>query len=262
MSSDYGFIVDAIKFSHSSTSTFENCPYSFKLMYIDALPRENNFYGEFGTLIHLCLEKYFTGELEAYELSGYYKQTYDTIVKSAPPPYPVGIDLKYKEQGQYFFDFFYFEKEKYDVLATEDMLEFDLNGLTVVARPDLVLKEKESKNILLYDYKTAAPFWKDKKTGKEITDVSKMDGYYKQMFIYTYALRKQKNIAIDEIALWFTRLDKTVIVPWSLEKETEAIYELEKTIDKIKTAEDFPFNNSNSFFCNNLCGSRLFCEFR
>ena len=111
--SSYDFILSGVRFSYSSTTTFENCKYSFKLAYLDLVPRENNFYGEYGTLIHECFEKFFRGELEAYELSGYYRSTYDKVVVDPAPVPPVGLDEKYRKQGQDFFDTFSFEKEKY-----------------------------------------------------------------------------------------------------------------------------------------------------
>ncbi len=72
---NFDFITGNIRYSHSSTSTFDNCRYAFKLHYIDALRGKGNFYGEYGTLVHECLEKFFNGELGAFELSQYYTST-------------------------------------------------------------------------------------------------------------------------------------------------------------------------------------------
>jgi hypothetical protein len=261
--SDYDFIIDNLKFSYSSASTFNTCAYSYKLAYIDALPKENNFYSDYGTLVHECFEKYFTGEKESFELSQYYRQNYDRIVTSPPPASPYGISDKYKVQGQDFFDSFSFNKDDYDILLVEDTVEFDVNFLKVVARPDLVLKDKATGKNILYDYKTATPFWEDKKTGKEKSDKKKLEGYYQQMHIYTYGLRNEKDMPIDEIVLWFPRLlGKMVSIPWELERENDAIAWLDGIITSIRAENIFPYNNSNDYFCNNLCGVRAFCEYR
>lgn len=260
--SSYDFIIDGIRFSHSSVSTFETCPYSFKMAYIDALPRENNFFAEYGTLVHECLEKYFKGELEAFELSAYYSNLYDSVIKTPPPPSYVDLYEKYKNQGMTFFDNFSFDKSNYDVLLTEDKIDFELNGVMVTARPDLVLKNKRTGKSSLFDYKTSVPFKEDKRTGKLIPDTKKINGYYKQMFIYTHAVREIKGIPIDSITLWFPRVDSKVEIDWEEEKEKEALDWFLNSVSKIRNEEFFPYNNTNNYFCNNLCGVRKFCEYR
>jgi hypothetical protein len=261
--STYDFITDNIRFSYSSTSTFNNCAYSFKLTYIDNMcPRQNNFFGEYGNLIHSCFENYFNEKIESYETSQYYRDNYNLVVKTPPPSIPSNLEEKYKQSGQDFFDSFSFDKENYEVMLVEDKIDFDLDGVLIVAKPDLVLMNKKTGDFILYDYKTATPYWEDKKTGKEKSDAKKLAGYYQQMFIYTYALRNYRITPIDEIVLWFIRLNKKVSIPWSLEKEEKAIASLIETIEKIKKEELFIYNNSNLYFCDNLCGVRAFCEYR
>lgn len=260
--SSHEFIISGIRFSYSAVSTFDICNHSYKLTYIDAVPRENNFYGEFGTLAHDCFEKYFSNELEAYELSEYYRSIYDEVVKDPAPTPPFGLDERYKAQGQEFFDNFSFDKENYDVLLIEDKIDFDLGDIKAVAKPDLVLRRKKTGKITLFDYKTATPFKTDKRTGKEIADTKKIEGYYKQMYLYTYALRNHRNIPIDEITLWFMRIDRKVTIPWSLVKEEEAMHWFTSSIATITDEEVFQYNNQNPYFCNNLCSVRQFCEYR
>lgn len=260
--STHDFIVDNIRFSYSSASTFSTCPYSWKLTYLDALPRENNFYAEFGTLVHECFEKFFNKELEAFELSNHYATRYSEIVKSNPSTVGFALTEKYKEQGFNFFNNFSFELNKYDVILVEGKIEFDLNGAMFVAKPDLVLRDKETKKNILYDYKTSAPIRIDKRTNKEIVDKSKIEGYYKQMYTYTYALREHMSTPIDSIRLLFPRLDRIIETPWSKEKEDSSIEWISDIIGNIKSSEEFPYNNSNNYFCNNLCSVRKFCEYK
>lgn len=258
---DYDFIVDNMRFSYSSLSTFETCPYSFKLSYIDYLERKGNFYAEYGTLVHSTMEKYFTKELDSYELSDYFLNNYDKVVVSpAPPPY--GMYERYMEEGKIFFDNFSFDRELYDILATEEKIEFNLGEALFTARPDLILKNKESGIISLFDYKTSSTFKINKRTGVETADKKKLEGYYKQMYTYTYAISLVKGISIDEISLWFTRPDRIVTIPRNLEDEKKSINWVEGVIQKVKSEEVFKYDNSNPYFCNNLCNVRDFCEYR
>lgn len=255
--------MDGIRFSHSSAKTYETCAYSFKLTYIDSLRKEgeDNFYSDYGNLVHECFEKFFRDELDVFELSQYYRDNYDRIVIHNAPPENYGLGDKYREQGQVFFDNFYFDKSLYKILLVEDKIDFPLEGFTMTARPDLVLQEIETGKNIMFDYKTATPYWVGK-DGKEKEDKKKTEGYYKQMHIYTYALRNFKNMNIDEISLWYPRLSKIVTIPWEIEKENEAMEWLKDIVKRIKEDEQFMFDNSSPYFCNNICSVRKFCEFK
>ena len=84
--SSYDFFIDGINFSYSSASSFESCPYGFKLNCIDAKSKDNNFFAEYGNLIHEGMAKFFNKELYDFQLSEYYKKFYNTYVIDAPPP--------------------------------------------------------------------------------------------------------------------------------------------------------------------------------
>lgn len=260
--SDYDFIIDNIRFSYSALSTYSTCPYSYKLSYIDSLPRENNFYSEYGTLVHECLEKYFKGELDIFELSLYYNKRYNEVIISPPPPYPPDISSKYRQEGEIFFNNFNFDIENYEIIFVEDKIDLDIDGIDFVARPDLVLKHTKTKKNILYDYKTSMPFRTDKKTGREIVDRQKMISYHKQMRIYSYALRHEKNIPIDDIMLWFIRGDRKELVKTNKTLEKETIKWLKENVKAIKEENIFAYNNSNTYFCNILCNVRNYCKYK
>jgi CRISPR/Cas system-associated exonuclease Cas4 (RecB family) len=261
--SSYDFIVDDITYSYSSTSSFENCAWGFKLSYIDAkMPRADNFFAEYGNLVHDVFEQFFTDKVDIYELSKYYMDNYKRYIKTPAPVENPGLEEKYIQQGKDFFDNISFDKDAYEVLYAEDKIDFNVGDVKFTARPDLVLKEKATAKNILFDYKTATPFWTSKKDGKENSDSKKINGYYQQMYMYTHALRNFKNIAIDDISLWFPRLDKILTVPWEQVKEDEAITKVLDTVKKIKEEEYFPYNNSSPYFCNNLCSVREFCTYR
>ena len=260
--SSYDFITDSIRFSHSSSSTFHTCPLAFKLSYIDKVqPRAENFYGEYGLLIHECFEAFFRGELDAYELSQYYDRKYSEMIKTPCPSPPEGLEEKYKQQGKEFFNNFYFDRDAYEILIIEDKIDFELDGVMLVAKPDLVLKHKETGKTSLIDYKSSIVFRTNKRTGKETTDQKKLRGYYKQLYLYAYALRVHANIPIDEITIWFVRPERFLTTPWLPEKEEKAMRMLKELIVRIKAEEEFKADNSAPYFCNNICGVREHCEF-
>lgn len=261
--SSFDFIIDNIKFSYSSLTTYETCPYSFKLTYIDKCEREENFYGQYGTLVHETMYQYFSNQLDMFELSGYFLDNYDKVVQAYPPVYPAGLGETYRDAGLEFFDNFSFDKSGYDVIMNEEKVEFEFDdGVQFVGRPDLVLFEKRKGDFSLVDYKTSAPFKINRRTGNEVTDTKKIAGYHKQMYIYTYALRNYKFTPINKITLWFTRPNRKLTIDWKEADEEKAIRWLKRQVSAIKKDEKFLFNNSNSYFCNNLCSVRESCEYR
>ena len=263
--SSHDFIIDQIVFSYSSLNTYYTCPYSFKLNYIDKRDKLENFFGQYGSLIHDTIFQYFSDKLDVYELTGYFLENYDKVMTSPPPPYPAGMEAKYKEGGIEFFNNFSFDKSKYDIKLMEEKIDVELeNGLKFVAKPDLVLFNKEMGTFALMDYKTSAPFRVDKRSGKEIVDKKKLEGYYTQMYLYTYSLRNFLFTPIDHIVLWFTRPEKHLTVLWNEEHEKQAVAWLLETVEKIKADEEFiPCDVvKNNYFCRNLCSVRESCEYK
>lgn len=260
--SDFDFIIGNIRFSHSSTSTFETCAYGFKLHYIEGLPSKSNFYSEFGTLIHECMEKFFTKELTEWELPSYYRENFNKVITS---PLPMGQEYlreRYMNQGEDFLNSFYFPIDDFNIVIVEDTIEFDIDDISVTARPDLVLQNKVTGDYILYDYKTSLPFKTSKITGVESVDNLKIDGYKRQMGIYTYAVRNIRKFPIKSVVLWFPRAFREISYEWVQENEDKTIKWLKDTVAKIRIEKDFYPNNKNYYFCNNLCNVREYCEYR
>ena len=80
------FILDGIKWSFSSVNAYATCPRMFKLSYIDGIRKSGNGFAEFGTFVHLILERYYTGKLDFFDLVQFYKAHYAENVKLGFPP--------------------------------------------------------------------------------------------------------------------------------------------------------------------------------
>jgi hypothetical protein len=260
--SSWDFIIDGMRLSFSSVTSFETCKGGWKLNYIDKVDSIDNFFSQYGKLVHECMEKYFKGELDAFELSGYYRDNFNNFVKAQPPSYPKGMGENYKEQGQDFFDNFTFNIEDYEILAIEDSASFnlDINGESImfIAKPDLLLKHKDTGLISLLDFKTSNPFRKYK--GQNVEDKKKTEGYYKQLYTYAHAVRETKGIQVSILALWFLRMGGEMLtVDWNEFDEKDTLDWLKSGIEKILAEEEFAYDKSNEYFCKNLCSVRHHC---
>jgi hypothetical protein len=75
-------------------------------------------------------------------------------------------------------------------------------------------------------------------------------------------MKQAEWLQIDRITLWFIRAKKEVSIAWDKEEQDKAIDWAEGVVNRIREEKDFMYNNSNSYFCNFLCGVRDFCEYR
>lgn len=239
-----------IRFSYSSLSSFETCKHGWYLTYIEQKERGQNFYSEYGLLVHETLEKFFRDELEAIELSDYYIGKWDEFIKS-PPPYFVKID-EYKEQGFQFFENFSFNKNDYNIILIEGIVNID-EEIKLVVKPDLIIQDKQTGKYILLDYKSSLIYKKGK------LDKDKWNGYKKQMSLYSAFC----GYPISEVWVWFIRDN---------ENEFEKFNPNEKDLNNIKdwANQSVKLINSeiefkptiNKFFCDNLCSVSSFCKFK
>lgn len=258
MAGEYGFILDNMNFSFSSVSTFENCNYAFKLTYIDAEERVNNFYGQYGSFIHLIMEKFFDGELDYFEMASYFEDNYDKQITIFPPAFQGQIYDTYKEKGKKFFENFSFDRNQYDTLIVEDSIYLAVDGYKAIAKPDLLLKDKTTGKHILIDFKTANVY---KPNGT--LDQKKMNGYMKQFLLYAWAIEQDRGIVVDEIHVWFINCNgKVEKASVDQQAMVENLEWFKNSLNNIVNEGNFEPNNTNKFFCQNLCSVSGKCEFK
>lgn len=258
MNEFYDMVTGGMRFSYSSVSSFITCPYMFKLTYIDAEDRSGNWYADFGLLVHEVLEKYVKGELEIMELATYYEENYPRVVTSPSPPYPAGIADRYYADGLNFFQNLDFNKDDYEIVNIEDKINVEYNTIKIVIKPDLVLKDKRTGDVILFDYKTSNPFKNDKPDKKKLAE------YHKQMYLYAYFINHTTDIKINKIKLWFVRINKFDEFDYSEEDAGEVVNWFFDSVMSIRVEEEYsPCDTTkNKFFCQQLCGVSQFCKFK
>jgi len=250
--SGYSFIIEDMIWSFSRLSSFHQCPYSWKLAYIDCIKGENNFFAEYGTLIHEILEKYAKGEVEIYELSSIFQESFKkAIPHKAPPNKYVKLDQTYLASGIAYFEGFEGFGD-FEIIAVEKEINFKINNLNIKGFIDLLVKDKEG-NLHIIDHKSSDP--------KSVKS-AKAKEYWKQMTLYAMAIYDEYGIYPKQLHLnafrkqqWFTidfdEAQVDVVKNWVID-----------TADKIMIEEKFaPL--SDGYFCNFLCNFRnKICEYK
>ena len=262
MEDELDFLLDTMTWSFSRLNSFYNCPYEWKLRYIDCNKSENGFFGEYGSLIHKILEKYEKGELSLFELNDYYEEHFsENVPHDAPPNKYVDIKQSYYEKGLDYFNNIDLDLDKYEVLGVEKEVRFQIAGKDFVGYIDLLLKEKETGKIIILDHKSASiKILKNGKVSK--SDQEHVREFIRQLCLYSIPIIEEYG-HVDEL-WWNLFKDKNWLkMPFNKEDYDEAIQWAEDTLKLIETEKEWLPNNSSSYYCNYLCGQRNnACEYK
>ena len=256
MPNDYSFELDHLTFSFSSLSAYHTCKYSFKLQYIDVEPRQQNFFGEYGSFIHKIMEFYWQGELPKEEMANYFEAVYNDIMKTPPPSFPEGMEEKYYNDALEFLRNFPYDRDDYDVIATEGKYNTEYKGISIVVRPDLILRDKRTGEIVMLDFKTSKPV----KGKKQAWDEAKIAEYVKQTLLYAHFYQVVTGMKVNRIKLLFVRLNREYVVEVTEESIQPVLEWLEKTVQLIKWEDDFEPTVDN-YFCSQICSVRDACKY-
>lgn len=246
-------------YSHSKLSTFENCPYQYKLKYIDKIKVDmpNTIESFMGSRVHETLEQLYKDKkfqkeisksslLEFYEKLWKLKYTDDILIVKANQ----GLTAEnYKKMGTKFISDYYDKYEPFEQLTilgletTDRMLLPDGNQWHV--RIDKLACDNEG-NYFVCDYKTNSRM----KTQQE-ADADR------QLALYSIWVKdKFKDVKSVKLVWHMLAFNKNV----SSERSDEELEKLEKNvcneIKKIESATEFPRRQTG--LCN-YCVYKSIC---
>ena len=279
------FILDGMRWSFSSVNTYNTCPQAFRLGYLDALPRVDNAFSDWGTFMHSLMEKYFRGEAEFFELSQIYVNEYQNNVR-CQFPFNKFCDLseRYYNAGKEYLDKFEGLFEGCEVIGVELKVQLMIEGRPFVGVIDLLLKDGD-------DYIIA-----DHKSKGRWTSKRELSEYARQLYLYAFYVlehhgRWPKLLVFhmvrnggELVEIPFAESDALAARQWFLDT-IDAIYadaKFESTpntyrrqIDELKLAyenKEIKYDEyrkrkkslenalkKSGWFCEVLCGSRQNC---
>lgn len=222
---------------------------------------EDNLTMSFGTAIHETLQLYLKtlynkSEADAKRIDNmkYFKWSFTRqIVKKNIPHTPEELDGFIEDGRNIIHEFLlpenrirHFPKEKWVLLGIEDELNENIrNNVTLNGFIDIVLKEKQTGNIRIIDFKTSNNGWTSY-TKEDFTKIS-------QLLLYKALYSKKHNIPLSKINVEFFILrrklyDQTkvkydqsriqIFKPQSYQKDIiEVIQEFGKFVDACFTPE-------------------------
>lgn len=226
------------------------------------MPSLTGCYGQYGTLIHNCLEKYAKGELAEYELSNEYKNNFDKIV-TEPFPDNAYVDLKekYYNQGLDYFNNFEGFGDR-EILGIEKEYFFKVGNYDFTGKVDLEFQGE------IVDHKTKKEQHLLRLTKKHNKEdyIQMVDGRYihfdnfKQLYIYSIPYKEKHGAYPKFLTLNMIRFSDWYTIQFSEKDLEKAVQWVIEEINKIYHTNDFnKGENVNSYWCGVVCGQRLNC---
>lgn len=255
------FIIDTMVWSFSRLSSYHQCPYGFWLKYIQCNKGENNFFGEYGSLVHEILEKYEKEELSIFEISQYYEENFfDKVTCDAPGNKYVDIKQSYYDKGMEYLNNIDLDLENYEILGVEKEIKFTIGEYEMIGYIDLLLRDKDG-NIIVCDHKSAS--LKFKKNGEvSKTDYDHVLNFKRQLYLYSMAVINEYGV--EPKYLWWNlfKEQKWLKIDFNREEYCDALKWAEDTVKEIEN-ETAWLPNPDYYFCHNICDQRnSACEYK
>lgn len=249
---NYSFIISDMTWSYSRITAYEDCPYRFYLTYIKKTKGVRHFFTDYGSFMHLIIEKFLTGELKKSELVGYYLTNLKRNVIGKAPSQT--IFQNYFRQGLAYLS--QIEEPDNEVIGVEKKVEFMLDDKNFIGYIDKVSK---CDGIEITDNKSRA--LKQRSTRKKPTKTDEeLDKYLRQLYIYSIAIEKEYGELPKSLIFNCFRTQTTIKEPFDIVAYEDTKKWALNTIDTItKESEWKP--NIEWFKCKHLCDVCAECEY-
>ena len=249
----YTHLINQMKWSFSRLTAFEDCPYKFYLTYIEKVPKKEHFFSDYGSFVHLVMEKYLKGELKREDLVTYYILNFREYVKTKAPTEK--IFKNYFEQGiDYFMEI---PSPQTTCIGIEKDIEFFLDGKKFVGFIDVVSQDENGINIIDHKSRNLKPRGKGKKP--TLTD-KELDEYLRQLYIYSISIKEEFGVYPKNLIFNCFRTRKLVVEPFN-EEVLEAVKNWAiSLIEEIREESDWE-PNIEDFKCKHICSVSDSCEY-
>ena len=138
-----------------------NCPYEWKLHYIDGIEGESGFFAEVGSAMHETLEAYLKQEVDVFTLLEYFENKWqEYVIHDAPPNKYTDISQQYYQQCIDYINQLVFDFDKYEILGVEREVNFTIEQYKFHGFIDLLMRDKTTDEIIISDHKSFMPRFK------------------------------------------------------------------------------------------------------
>lgn len=225
-------------------------------------------FAQYGSQMHEWLEMTFKGIIQPEDLLELYLTDYTSKVTLPWPPNKwVDLEKSYYEDGLAFAKHFKGLSPKYEILGVELEVRAEIDGFKVIGYIDLLIKNKETGEIIIVDHKSK----------KKFSSKAEEKKYRKQLEFYGYLVHEIYGIWPSYTDLDLFRGQKHYIMPCTPDDciaakdyfidAVKSACETDEWLDKhtIKARENFLSEKDAKkagkadFFCSEICSVRTHC---
>lgn len=255
----YRFLISLMIWSFSRLSAFHNCPYEWKCSYLGGEKGSGSFYSEFGSLMHHILEQFIKGNVLRESLIAYYESQWSVFIEH---DLMKGDEIDFeKEQEYYDCGIDYLQNHlpdlsQFEILGVEKKVEFEIDGYNMIGFIDLLLKDKKTGEITIWDHKSSS--MKFKKNGEPYkSEEQHWKDFQRQLYLYSVPVLEEYG-RVDHLSWNLFRQGYVKTIDWNKEDFEEAKKWAVDTIHLIEQEEDWE-PKEDFFYCRNLCGQKSSC---
>jgi hypothetical protein len=270
--------------SFTQLALYLNCPLSWKLAYgLNLRSREQNIHFVFGNAIHKTIEKWLEfihwNKIDDFRYRDYFSDTYllefkDAVSKNNGIFSSETELMEFSDGGYRILDHLaknnpdYFNRDKYELLGIEVPIYYpvfeDRPDIRFLAYLDAVLRNKETGQILVIDFKTSTKEWNH----YQFDDKVKIG----QLLLYKYYFSKMYDVNIDDVIVEYVILARDAEIPENQVVEyvpEQGLESCDEFACMLETFVETVFNEHNQYELNTeypaLSGDNFsncrFCEF-
>lgn len=248
-------LIEAMPWSWSRLTAFDDCRYGWYLKYIlGCEPDQRGFFSGYGSLIHEILELFLSGKASRDALVCYYLNRFREATQGEVPKQE--MRMRYFEDGLDYVK--NLEPLPYKPLAVEKRFRYNLNGKKLVGIIDFVGRD-ESGSIILVDHKSRK--LKPRSSRKKPTETDlELDQYLRQLYVYSLPVFQEfRDLPAYLVFNCFRdrRLIKERFDPKKLDETAQWVTD---KIQEIGENEDYA-PNIDYFRCKYLCDMKGHCEY-
>lgn len=242
--------------------SYNQCPYGFKLRYVDCVKGEENFYSQYGSFMHSILEKFAKDELSIFNISSYYEEHFvENVTYDAPPNNYVDIKQSYYDKGLDYLNNIDLNLDNFEILGVEKECRFKIDKYNMIGYIDLLLRDKQTGDITVLDHKSGSI--KFKKNGEVSSSETKhILDFKRQLYLYSIAVVEEYGVKPKYLKWNLFKDKKWFEIEFNDSEFEEAKEWVINTIHKIENDVAF-LPNPQQYFCYNLCDMRhCACEYK
>ena len=222
-----------------------------KYLHKPKLEETEQFYASYGSFAHEIIEEYYKGKLEKHDMVNKYLFEFSDKVKGKRPN--ERTLNKYITGG---FEYFQnFEPFKYEPVAVEKRVEFDLDGMHFIGYIDYL--GLDGDGLVIIDHKSGEIKPRSGRKKPTVKD-QKLNAILRQLYLYSAAIKQMYGSFPTKLCLNCFRTGVFIEEEFDKKAYDEAIEWIIMTIEEIKKEEDFPPDVS-WFKCHNICELKNEC---